>query len=358
MTGAARQFGGQAGLEFGCFRLDPEQKILWQDGQVVPLGPKVVQTLFVLAANAGEVVGKEELIRQVWPDITVEDNNLAHNIFVLRKALKEDPSGRFSIETVPRRGYRFCEKPEARPVAVPIAEPSKANIAVPATLSPLPEKSLRRWLGLTAAVALLIALGAVGLHLTRVRASDKGRQRRAVAVLGFANLSQKSDAAWMSPALSEMLSSELGAGGKLLTIPDESVARARTELNLENRNGFSLETLRRLRHNLSADLIVSGAYTVLPPKPAGTLTAGTDPQVRLDLRVQNATTGETVDTMQRSRRAIEPLRFDRARGSASSRRLGRGRHRRRRSRAGTPIGIHQPRRTAVVCRGSGEVARL
>ena len=60
---------------------------------------------------------------------------------------------------------------------------------------------------------------------------------------------------------------------------------------------FSLETLQQLRHNLSADLIVSGAYTVLPPKPVGTLPANPDPQVRLDLRVQNATTGETLDAM-------------------------------------------------------------
>jgi DNA-binding winged helix-turn-helix (wHTH) protein len=117
MPGAARKVESHAGLEFGCFRLDPEQKILWRDEQVVPLGPKVVQTLFVLAANAGEVVSKEELIRQVWAGIAVEDNSVAHNIFVLRKALKEDLSGRFTIETVPRRGYRFCEKPATSPVA-------------------------------------------------------------------------------------------------------------------------------------------------------------------------------------------------------------------------------------------------
>ena len=297
MLGVARKFGADAGLEFGCFRLDPDQKILWRDEQLVPLGPKVVQTLFVLAANAGEVVGREELIRQVWADITVEDSNLAHNILVLRKALKEDPSGRFTIETVPRRGYRFCERPQPRPVVVPPPEAPNSDLAIASPSALLPaRKPLRRWLGLMLAVGVLIILGAVGLHLTRVRASDQGRHRRSVAVLGFADLSQKSEA-WLSAALSEMLSSELGAGGKLLTIPDESVARARAELNLENRNGFSLETLRRLRHNLSADLIVSGAYTVLPPKAAGTLLVSADPQVRLDVRVQNATTGETLDAI-------------------------------------------------------------
>ena len=294
MSTAARDFRGGGQLEFGCFRLDPEQMILWRDGQVVPVGPKVVKTLFVLASDAGEVVSKEELIRQVWADTAVEENSLAHNVFVLRKALKEDPSGQFTIETVPRRGYRFCENLPAKPVLVPPPEAATTDLpTAPPVVIPA-KKTVGRWIGLSIAVGLVAALGALGLHLTRVRASYNGGQRRSVAVLGLANLSQKPESAWLSPALSEMLSSELGAGGKLLTIPDESVARARAELNLESRNGFSLETLRRLRHDLSADLIVSGAYTVLP---AGALPTDAEPQVRLDLRVQNATTGETLDAV-------------------------------------------------------------
>ncbi len=195
MPGAARKFGEEPGLEFGCFRLDPEQKILWRDGELVPLGPKVVQTLFVLASNAGEVVGREELIRQVWADITVEDSNLAHNIFVLRKALKEDPSGRFTIETVPRRGYRFCEGPENRPIAVPPLEARGSRPVIAPPLALPPQKNPRRRLGFMLACGVLMALGAVGLHLTRVRASDEDRHRRSLGhVLGFANLSQKSDA--------------------------------------------------------------------------------------------------------------------------------------------------------------------
>ena len=96
-------------LEFGHFRLDPDRQILWREGQLVPIGPKVVQTLAVLVANSGQVVSKDDLIQQVWGDTAVEENSLARNIFVLRKILKEDPSGIFSIETIPKRGYWFCE---------------------------------------------------------------------------------------------------------------------------------------------------------------------------------------------------------------------------------------------------------
>src|SRR5271157_5923851 len=95
-------------LEFGHFRLDPDRQILWREGQLVPIGPKVVQTLAILVASNGQAVSKDDLIRQVWGETAVEENSLAHNISVLRKVLKEDSSGSFTIETIPRRGYRFC----------------------------------------------------------------------------------------------------------------------------------------------------------------------------------------------------------------------------------------------------------
>src|SRR6185369_13363135 len=45
---------------------------------------------------------KQELMQKVWPDSFVEENNLAQNISILRKALGEQ-----YIQTVPKRGYRF-----------------------------------------------------------------------------------------------------------------------------------------------------------------------------------------------------------------------------------------------------------
>jgi DNA-binding winged helix-turn-helix (wHTH) protein/pimeloyl-ACP methyl ester carboxylesterase/class 3 adenylate cyclase len=93
--------------EFGPFTLDKCERLLLCGGDLVALTPKVFETLRVLVENSGHVVSKEELIQQVWPDSFVEENNLAQNISILRKALGEGVAGLKYIETVPKRGYRF-----------------------------------------------------------------------------------------------------------------------------------------------------------------------------------------------------------------------------------------------------------
>ena len=92
---------------FGVFRLDADEHVLFGERSVVPLTPKAFDTLLVLVENSGHVIGKEELMRKVWPDSFVEENNLAQNISLLRKTLGEEGGGQKYIETVPKRGYRF-----------------------------------------------------------------------------------------------------------------------------------------------------------------------------------------------------------------------------------------------------------
>jgi DNA-binding winged helix-turn-helix (wHTH) protein len=52
--------------EFETFRLDPERKCLWHADTLVSLTPKAFETLLVLVRNSGEVVGKRELLDEVW----------------------------------------------------------------------------------------------------------------------------------------------------------------------------------------------------------------------------------------------------------------------------------------------------
>ena len=67
--------------------------------------PKVFDLLLTLVERHGRLLGKDELMKSVWPDTVVEEANLANNISILRKTLGEN--GRRFIETAPKRGYRF-----------------------------------------------------------------------------------------------------------------------------------------------------------------------------------------------------------------------------------------------------------
>jgi len=95
--------------EFGPFRVDPEKQVLQREGEFIPLQPKTFQILLVLIRHNQEVVTKDDLMKAVWPDTFVEEANLSRNIFMLRKALGENPPEQRYIITVPGRGYRFAE---------------------------------------------------------------------------------------------------------------------------------------------------------------------------------------------------------------------------------------------------------
>ena len=69
--------------------------------------PRAVELLAILVERSGEALDKDELIKQVWGDTIVEENNLARQISSLRKALGESPSRREYIATIPGVGYRF-----------------------------------------------------------------------------------------------------------------------------------------------------------------------------------------------------------------------------------------------------------
>ncbi len=103
--------------QFGPFQLDATERRLLRDGVQVPLRLKAFETLRMLVENAGRLVTKEALLRQVWPDAMVEENNINANVSILRKALGEDANGQSYIETVPRVGYRFVAN--VRQMALP-----------------------------------------------------------------------------------------------------------------------------------------------------------------------------------------------------------------------------------------------
>jgi TolB-like protein len=146
-----------------------------------------------------------------------------------------------------------------------------------------PRNPARMWLiAGSIAAALLVAAGAyfythraTGMKLTAgVNGGAVAKTRKSVAVLGFKNLAGRPEMAWMSTALSEMLTTELAAGEQLRMIPGESVAQMKLSVAPPETESYSKDTLARIRTILGTDEVVMGTYV-----PVG------DGEIRLDVRL-------------------------------------------------------------------------
>jgi len=110
-------------LTFGEYRLDPVSGRLYRGSLAVSLTPKAFALLHHLAAHAGRLVPKSELLSAVWPGVFVSDAVLKSSIRELRKALADDPHQPRFIETAHRRGYRFVAPIAAVEPAAPAIAP-------------------------------------------------------------------------------------------------------------------------------------------------------------------------------------------------------------------------------------------
>ncbi len=93
--------------EIGPFRLDPEAGVLVRAGLPVQLGGRAIAVLTALVKKPNKFVPKEAILDVAWPDVVVEESNLAVQISAIRRALAAVPGGQHWIETLARRGYRF-----------------------------------------------------------------------------------------------------------------------------------------------------------------------------------------------------------------------------------------------------------
>lgn len=229
--------------EFGPFRLDTVNRLLRRGGEVIVLKPKVFDTLLALVERSGYVLGKDDLMRIVWPDTVVEENNLSQNISAIRKALGEDKTSERYIETVPRRGYRFVAGVrelageetglivEKHTTARLIIEERAEGFAAGgekdrrvSTPSPHRRPRLSRTVIAVGAGALLLA--AVAFWVTNRPGPDEtGGRVKFIAVLPFKPLNVEAGDEYLGLGMADTLITRLSNVSRLIVRPTSAVRK-------------------------------------------------------------------------------------------------------------------------------------
>ena len=242
---------------FEGFSLDSRQRLLFgPDGRSLPLKGRAFDTLLYLVEHPNQLIDKQALMKAVWPNVVVEENNLNQNILLVRRALGETPGENRFIVTVPGRGFRFVPpvrrlegagafasdaKAASTTTAVLAAAPMEANANEPAvpgesTSSAAhtaarvgrPRFAARISIAVLAVAALLIGIywrersgtghtsGSIVPSQSRsstdvapARAGDFAPPPHSIAVLPFLNLSGDKEQDYFSDGLTEELLNSL-----------------------------------------------------------------------------------------------------------------------------------------------------
>ncbi len=305
-------------VRFGPYILERQTGELRKHNLRLKLSGQPLEVLLYLLERPGELVTREELRQRLWTnDVFVDfERSLNSAVKKLRRALNEDPQQPRYIETYPRKGYRFIGviEQEPAPTVDPEADTAEhASLAAPsdpaaqgAIEGAWPEQTdstsghPNRWKWQVAVAASVVVVTVVFFAANRsshkVRTSAAGNPpkknlnlRSSIAVLGFRNLSSHEHDAWLSTAITQMLSTELAGGDKTRIIPEEIVARTKQDLGLKENDSYARDTLRTLHTRMGSDYVVAGSYMAVGDKNSGL--------VRMDLRLQETISGETLTSI-------------------------------------------------------------
>jgi TolB-like protein/DNA-binding winged helix-turn-helix (wHTH) protein/Tfp pilus assembly protein PilF len=204
-------------------RINPITGEVTGPGGTETLDPKVMAVLVLLARHAGEVVLREDVLAQLWPNVVVTDDALSRCIYELRRHFSQAGGSaryRAMIETLPKRGYRL-----------------RADISrSPSTTAMEPKPNhARRFLGVATAIALAIVMVALfvqrftGQPSTSIVASVAPGTARSIAVLPFADMSAGQDHAYLGDGISEEILNRLAQSRGLRVISRTSSFSLRDE---------------------------------------------------------------------------------------------------------------------------------
>jgi TolB-like protein/DNA-binding winged helix-turn-helix (wHTH) protein/Tfp pilus assembly protein PilF len=214
-----RTLHAAAAMRFGPYELDLDSGTLRKFGYRIKLQPKSFLVLRALLQAHGEMVTREELRAQLWPENTFVEFESSLNVAVrrLREALNDEAQDPAYIETVPKHGYRFIgvlEPPAAESMPYLLPAPfrdSSSGFGTPTGFAPVPVPIVpgRNWRRLLLpALAVLVAV-AIG-HFWWKRSPAMAKPvASSIAVLPFADMSPEKNQQYFSDGLAEELLNHL-----------------------------------------------------------------------------------------------------------------------------------------------------
>jgi eukaryotic-like serine/threonine-protein kinase len=291
-------------VRLGPFVINLSSGEVQKNGRRVPIPGQPTRLLLALLEKPGELVSQDELRARLWPDDTnVEFNHSIHAaINKLRRGLGDSSGQPQFVETIPRRGYRLLVPVTPVNPLVVSAESDSGHEHFAAISSRTATPLWRRRPGLLVGATLLLTLATLTVPTLRFKARTKSQTSasaparlppsvpRRVAIVGFRDLSSRSDSAWLSTAFAEMLSTELGTSAGLQPISGDDVAQMKRELAITDADSYAQQTVRKIAQNLGAELVVAGSLTRIG-------TGGTKDRVRFDIHLQDASTGQTLASL-------------------------------------------------------------
>jgi TolB-like protein/DNA-binding winged helix-turn-helix (wHTH) protein len=261
---------GSTCLQLGGFVLDLSHRELRDaDRQLAGLRKQALEILLLLGTHAGHVVGKDELLLRVWPNVVVGEDSLAQAIAEIRRVLGDREHRQ--VRTIARRGYMLV--PDASAAAATSDGAAAAGRHVPHRRWP--------WVAMALGVAAAIAAGIAIVPPGAVKSSAIGLlsdnvPTRSLVVLPLETEAGAEDQGWFVDALTGDLTSSLGRW------PDLFVIGRGTALRYKGKAVDPREVAREL-----------GVRYVI----RGTVRRDGD-RVRLDLAMVDGETGEQRWTQQ------------------------------------------------------------
>ena len=234
-------------VQFGEFEADLRSGELHKNGLRVRLQEQPFQVLAVLLAQPGELVKREELRQQVWPQNTFVEFDHALNTAIkkIRIALEDDASAPRYIETIPKRGYRFVAEVR-RATDSPEGTDAETNAVQP---GPVRRRFPKTRTAVALGLILLLSLVVLGIR-SRMSSRESMGNRIVLAVLPFEDWSEGAKHASLCDGIAQEVITQFGGGesSRLLVVPRATSLRYRQ----------SSKSIAEIGRELHADYLLEG----------------------------------------------------------------------------------------------------